>query len=167
MVWTSGCLPEDGLVEVAQELHGLQVLPPSIPIGYPLPLLAGVVQIEHRGHRVHAQPVHVVDVQPVEGAREQEGAHLVPSIVEDVALPVLVEALTGILVLVEVGSVEIRQGEAVRGEMGRDPVEDHAQASLVEVVYQIHEILGGTEAARGGEVAGGLVSPGCVVGVAP
>jgi hypothetical protein len=47
-------------------------------------------------------------------------------------------------------------------EVARHPVEDDADALLVELVDQVHEALGRAEAAGGGEVAGGLVPPGAV-----
>ena len=80
-------------------------------------------------------------------------------------LPVGVKALAGVGVLVEVGAVEEAEAVLVGGEVGRHPVQDDADAVLVQVVDQIHEILRRAVAAGGGEVAGGLVAPGAVEGV--
>ena len=158
-------LSEDGFVEVAKEADGLEVLPPTELVGDPLPLLARVVQVQHRRHGVDAQAVHVVCIEPVERAGHQERADLVASVVEDVALPVLVKALPGVLVLVQVRAVEVGEREPVRRKVGRHPVEDHTDATLVQVVHQEHEVLGRPEAAGGSKVARGLVTPGRVVGV--
>ncbi len=84
------------------------------------------------------------------------------AVVEDEAVPVGVDALAGIAVLVEVRTVEQSQSVFVVGEVGGHPVEDHADAALVEAVDQEHEVLGSPVAAGGGEVAGGLVAPGAV-----
>jgi hypothetical protein len=44
-------------------------------------------------------------------------------------------------VLVQVGAVELGQREAVAREVGRHPVEDHAEAALVQVVDEPREVL--------------------------
>ena len=65
--------------------------------------------------------------------REQEAAHLVAAVVEDVAAPVGVEALPRVGVLVQVRAVEVGQAVLVGREVRRHPVEDHADAVLVQV----------------------------------
>ena len=39
-------------VDVSQEVDGLQVLPATVLVWYPLALGARVVEVEHRGHRI-------------------------------------------------------------------------------------------------------------------
>ena len=80
-------------------------------------------------------------------------------------LPVGMKPSAGVGVLVEVGAVEEAEAVFVRGKVGRHPVQDDADAVLVQVVDEIHEILGSAVAAGGGEVAGGLVAPGAVKGM--
>ena len=58
---------EDGSVQVLEELDGLQVLMSAVHVGQPLPRLAVVVQVEHGGHRIYPQAVHVVLLQPEHG----------------------------------------------------------------------------------------------------
>ena len=55
-----GVLAVDRLVEVAQEGDRLEVLAAAVDVGDPLAFLARVVEVEHRGDRVHAQAVDVV-----------------------------------------------------------------------------------------------------------
>src|SRR4029079_11372412 len=50
----------------------------------------------------------------------------------------------------------------VAREVRRDPVEDDADAALVEAVDQVHQVLRGAVAAGGGDVARRLVPPGAV-----
>ena len=69
------------------------------------------------------------------------------------------KALARIGVLVEVRAVEVGQPVLVVGKVRRHPVENHADAVLVQVVHQVHEILRRAVAAGGREVAGDLVSP--------
>ena len=44
-------------------------------------------------------------------------------------------------------------------EMRGHPIENHADAMLMQVVHQIHEILRRAVARGGREIAGGLISP--------
>ena len=155
----------DLLVQPAQERDGLEVLASAVDVGDPLALLAGVVEVEHGGHRIDAQAVGVVDVEPVLGAAQQEASHLVAAVVEDEAVPVRVQALPRVAVLVEVRSVEVAEAVVIGREVRRHPVEDHADAVLVQHVDEVHEVLGRAVAARGREVARRLVAPGAVEGM--
>lgn len=49
--------------------------------------------------------------------------------------------------------------------MGGHPVQDDADAGLVELIHQPHEVVWGAEAAGGREVAGALIAPGGVQGM--
>jgi hypothetical protein len=62
-------------------------------------------------------------------------------------------------VLVKVRAVEGGERPVVAREVGRHPVEDHADASLVEAVDEVAEVIGGAEARRGRVVARHLVAP--------
>ena len=61
--------------------------------------------------------------------------------------------------LVEVGAVELGQAVGVGGEVGGDPVEDHADAPAVQGVDQEHQVVGSAVPARRGVVADDLVAP--------
>src|ERR1700726_5296523 len=100
-------------------------------------------------------------------AADQEAPYLPPAVVEDQAPPVRLEAPARIGVLVEVRAVEERQGVLVVREVRRHPVEDDADAALVEVVDQVHEVLRRAVAAGGREEAGHLVPPPAVEGMPP
>ena len=65
------------LVDLLQQADGRQVFAAAITVGNPLPLPAGIVQIEHRSDRIHPQAVQMILVQPEQGVRDQEGAYLV------------------------------------------------------------------------------------------
>ena len=60
-------------------------------------------------------------------------------------------ALTRIRVLVQRRAVEAPQRVRVRGEVPRHPVQQHADALLVQVVHQVPEVIRVAEA-RGGRV---------------
>ena len=156
---------EDGGVQLLEELDGLQVLIPAVDVGHPGPVLSAVVQIEHGGHRVYPQAVHVVLLQPEHGRGEQEGADLVPAQVKHLGAPVRVLPLPGVGVFVGGCTVEVVQAEGVPGEVGGDPVQNDAYPGLVELVDEVFQVIGRAKAAGGREIAGDLVAPGGVQGV--
>ena len=132
---------------------------PPRRLGIHSPCFARVVEVEHRGDGVDAQPVGVVAVEPAQGAGDEERADLAASVVEDRRRPVGVVALAWIGVLVEVRAVEAGQPVLVDREVRGHPVEDHADAALVQPVDQRHQVLGCAVAGGRREVAGRLVPP--------
>ena len=86
-------------------------------------------------------------------------ADLVAAVVEDERAPVLVLALPRIRMLVERRAVEARQAVLILRKVSRHPVEDHADAGLVERIDEELEILRRAEAARRREEADHLVAP--------
>ena len=147
------------LVDVAEEVDGLEVLPAAELVGHPFAVVAGVVEVQHGRNRVDPEPVDVELLGPVESVGNEEALHLVAAVVEDVGAPVFVLALARVSVLVECGAVESAEAEGVLGEVAGHPVHDDADAGLVEAVDEVAQIVGLAEARRGGEVAGDLVSP--------
>ena len=149
-------------VEAAQEVDRLQVLAAAELVGDPLALLARVVEVEHRGDRVDAQAVGVVAVEPAQRAADQKSANLVAAVVEDRAAPVRVDSEAWVGVLEEMGTVEVLQAELIGGKVRWDPVQDHADPVLMQVVDEEHEVLRRAVPAGRREVAGDLVAPGLV-----
>ena len=62
-------------------------------------------------------------------------------------------------VLVERRAVEMAQPVPVAREVGRHPVDHHADVGLVAVIDEVHEVFGRAVPAGRGEVAGRLVTP--------
>ena len=91
--------------------------------------------------------------------------HFVAAVVEDQRAPVGMLAQARIGVLVEMRAVELGQAVGVVGEVGRRPIENHAQALLMAAIHEVHEVGGRAVAAGGGEIADGLVAPGAVEGM--
>ncbi len=150
-------------VEFAQEIDGFQILAATVFVGDPV--LARVIEVQHRGDRVHPQTVQVALLDPVQGAGQQEILHFVTAEVEDQGGPVEMFAQAGIGVFVQRFAVEAGQAVSVLGKVRRHPVEDHADIVLVAVVDEIAEVVRRAEAAGRGVVAGGLITPGGIVGV--
>ncbi len=158
-----GLAPIGVRIHRLNEVDGLEVLVAAELVRDPLPLVAGVVEIEHRGHAVHPQPVDVELVEPVVGVGDQEALHLVAAEVEDVGAPVRMPAQARIFVLVQRGAVEPLQRPRVGGEVPGDPVDDHADTGFVQGVDQVPELVRRSEAGDGREVAGDVVAPGTLV----
>src|SRR5579862_5921834 len=148
------------LIEAAEEIDGVKIFAPAELVWDPLAFLAGIIEIEHRGDGVYTQAVNVIFVEPEHGTRHEKAAYLGAAVVEDVRLPVGMESLARVGVLVEMRAVEVGEAVGVGREVRRDPVENHADAVLVKVVDEVHEILRRAVARGGSEVAGGLISPG-------
>lgn len=132
---------------------------PPWRLGYQSPG-ARVVEIEHRGHRVDAQPVHVADLEPEIRAGEQEALHLVAPVIEDQRAPLAVLAQARVLVFVECAAVEAGERVIVAREVAGHPVDEDADAGGVAAVDQMAEILEAAPAAGGREIAGDLIAPG-------
>ena len=69
------------------------------------------------------------------------------------------EPFPGVGVFVEGGAIELGQTMPIGREVGRDPINDHSDPCLMEVIDQVHQILRGPESTGRSEVAGHLISP--------
>ena len=160
-----GVTAQNRIVELAQECHSLKVLLAAVLVGLPLALLPVVVQIEHGSHSVHTQAVDVVLLQPVESAGDEEALHLAAAKVEHHGTPLFVLAALGVRVFIAGFAIEVVQAELVFREVGRHPVHDDADARLMHLVHESHQILRGAVAAGGGEIARHLIAPAAIEGV--
>ena len=150
----------DGGVGLLQERHRVEVLVAAVDVRQPLAVLAGVVQVQHRCDGIDPQPVDVVLLQPVQRVRDQEVADLAATEVEDEGAPVGLLAAPRVGVLVQRGAVEPAQRPLVLGEVRRHPVQDDADAGLVQPVDQVPQVVRRAEAGVRGVVRGHLVAPG-------
>ena len=146
------------LVEQTQEVDRFEILASAVDVRPPF-ILAVVVQIQHGRDRVYAQAVHVELLDPEHRGREQQVSRRGLAIVEHARAPFLVLHLERIGVLVQMRAVELDQTAAVLREVSRNPVHDDAEAGLMRLVDQIHEILRRAVAAGRGEIADDLITP--------
>ena len=161
----SGMTRVAGRVESLQELDRLEVLASAEAVRNPLPGVAGIIEVEHRGDRIHPQPVDVILVEPEEGVGDQEIPHLVPPVIEDQCPPVAVLPEPWILVLVECGAVEAGQPVRILGKMAGHPVEDHPDARPMQRVDEVTELVGRSEATARREEIDHLIAPRSVEGM--
>ncbi|OPZ67730.1 MAG: hypothetical protein BWY83_02530 [bacterium ADurb.Bin478] len=158
----AGIIVKDHLVELFNEIDGLQIFPAAEGVGNPLPLLAGIIQIEHAGHRVHPHAVHVIFFKPEDQIGDQKIAHFVAAVIENQRAPILVLALARVRVLVQMRAIEPGQTMAVAREMGGNPIDDHADVVGVQIIDEILKILRRAETGSGRIITGDLIPPGSV-----
>src|SRR5262249_6151805 len=124
-----------------------------------------IIQIQHRCHRIDAQTVHMVLVQPEQSVAEEEVLHFVAAIIEHKSVPIRMFSLPRIGMLVKMRSVEVAESGLVLWKMGRYPIQNYADSALMKMVHEIHEVRRRAEPAGRSEVANRLVSPRSVEGM--
>ena len=107
----------------------------------------------------------MVFFQPVHRVGNQEALDLGLAVVKDPGGPVGMLVAFGIAQLIGAGAVEFVKPVLVLGEMGRHPVQNHADARLMQRVHQLHQLLRRAVAGGGGVVVGHLIAPAGVEGV--
>ena len=148
------------LVRALQEADRIAVFIAAVGIGQPLAGLSRIIEIEHGGHRIHAQAVDVEAVEPIERAGAEEIGNFPAAEIVNGRVPVRVEAAARIGMLVKRGAVEIAEAMLVGRKMRGHPIEDHAEASLMGAVYEALEPGRVAVTPRRREQADGLVAPG-------
>jgi hypothetical protein len=101
----------------------------------------------------------VVFVEPEEGTTDEKAPNLIAAIIEDKAIPIRMNSLAGIGVLVEVGSIEKTKPMLIIRKMGGHPVKNHTDASLMEAIDKVHELLWFSISAGGRKVPCRLIPP--------
>ena len=71
----------------------------------------------------------------------EEVLYLTPAVVEYLCTPVGMLSLFGVLIFVAWSAVKVCQSMGIPGEMRGNPVEDHSLSVLVELIYQISEVI--------------------------
>ena len=156
---------EHSRVELLQKGDRAEVDVAAVAVRRPFAVAPGVVEIQHRGHRVHADAVDVIAVEKRHGRRDEKALHLRHCIVENERAPLRMLGHARVLALVEPRAVKAREPVRVLRKVRRDPVHDHADTGAVERVDKVHEVLRRAVAAGGGVVPGHLIAPGALVGV--
>ena len=131
-------------------------------VGDPVAILPAVIEIEHGCHRVYAQAVNMVLIQPEHRAGNQEACHLVAPIVKYTGAPLAVLALARVGILIAGGAVELIKAVGILGEMRWYPVENHADPGLMALIDEIHKIMRCAIAGGYGKITSYLIPPGAV-----
>ena len=149
----------DSLVQAAEEVDAVQILPPAVAVGQVLSRFLAEVIVDDAADRVHPQAVGVIPVHPETGVGEQKAAHLAPGKVEQLGAPLGDLAPAAVGMIVETGAVKAVQADLILGKVAGHPVQDHADARLMAAVDEIHELLGRSIPGGGGVVTRHLISP--------
>ena len=148
-------------VDLTDKRAGVQIFLGTVLVELLLPRIVDAkVEVQHAGHAVHANAVHVEVLEPVQHVGDQEGADLAAGEVKLVRAPVGVN-----LVLKQHVAVKGGKAVGVGAKTAGHPVHDHADARLVARIDKVHELLRVAVARRGGIVAGRLVAPGAIEGM--
>ena len=161
----AGLFSVDRFVKLTQKVDRFQVLSAAIAVGHPLPRFARIVEVEHGGDGIDAQAVDMIFAQPEQSTGDQKIAHLGTSIIKDVGAPLFMLAFAGIGIFIEVGAIKVAQGILVFGKVRGHPVEQDADALLMEKIYEVLEVFRRAIATRRRKVARDLVAPRAVIGI--
>ena len=93
-------------IQFLQKSDRVEIFAAAMLVGNPFAGATPVVEVEHRGDRIHAQPIGVIFGEPVVRAGEQKGADLVAREVEDVGVPLGLKSLARVEMLIQRGPVE-------------------------------------------------------------
>ena len=107
----------------------------------------------------------MITLEPEQGVADEEVGHLAAAVVEDAGAPVGMLALPRVGVLEEMSAVEVGEPVRIAREVGGHPVENDADAALMEPIHEGHEVVGPAVAPGGRVVAERLIAPRPVVGV--
>ncbi len=102
----------------------------------------------------------MIFVEPEKRVRDQEIAHLAASIIKNERPPILMFALAGIHVLIEIGAVEFGQRVRVFRKMCRHPVHDDCDSRLMTFVDEVAQFVRCSVAAGRRIIICNLIPPG-------
>ena len=86
--------------------------------------MSRIIQIQHGSHRVHAQPVDVIFVNPEQRIGNQEILHLVAAVIEYQRPPIGMAALPRIGMLVQMCAVKFAESMAIAREVRGSPIQN-------------------------------------------
>src|SRR5579883_1997068 len=104
----------------------------------------------------------MVDIQPEQRIGEQKITHLIAIKIEDQRTPIRLFAQARVCMLIEMGAIKVAQPILIPGEMRWHPIHQHADAMLMTIINEVHEVLRRAVTAGRREVTSDLVSPGAV-----
>ena len=158
-------LPEYGLVELVEEVYGLQVAVAAVLVRLPLPMLPAIVQIQHIGHCINAQSVNMVLIHPENRVGNQEALYLGAAIIKVGGTPACIVCTLRIVRLIQVAPIKVTETRIILAEVPRHPVHDYADACLMCLINEITQVIRRTETAGSGIIAGSLIAPGAFIRV--
>src|SRR5258705_7482240 len=155
--------PVSNLIQLFQKGQCFQVLTAAKFVWEPLAFLAAIVQIKHRSHSIHPQSVDMKFLEPEERVSDKEVSDFVAAVIEDIGAPVGMLALARIEMFIERRPIKPGESKRILRKMRRDPIHDHADPPLVQVINQVTKIVGRTVTGRRSIIITNLVAPGWTI----
>ena len=137
----------DQRVDLLQKSHRFPVLVATFGIGQPFSGLARIIEVEHRGDRIDAQPVNMELLHPVERVGGQYIGNLAAAKIVDRRIPVRVEAAARVGVLIQRRAIKLGKSMRINREMRGHPVNNNADARLVRHIDEMREAFRRSKAA--------------------
>ena len=150
------------LTEIFKKLDRLKIFITAIHVGNPFAILLAIVQIKHRSNRIHADTICMITFHPEQCICNQKIRHLRASVIVDQSAPVRMLSLPWIQMLIQTGSVKSCQTILILRKMCRNPVQDHADSLLMQMIDEIHKVLRTAIARCHRIIIRHLISPGFI-----
>ena len=145
-----------------EKFDRVQVCIAAVTVLHPFSIFSAIIQIQHRGNRIHTQSVYMEFLNPIQGICDQEALNLVLGIVEYFCSPLRMLAHSGIGIFKQCLAVKICQTVGVLWKMGRYPVQNDTDLIAMQRVDQICKILRCSVTGGRCIIAGYLIAPGAV-----
>ena len=101
-------------------------------------------------------------LHPVKRIGDQVVAHLRPAIIIDQRSPMRMRPLSRVFMLIQACPIEPGQSISISREMGRNPVQNHANSCFMQLIDKIHKILRCPIACSRCIIADDLIAPGSI-----
>ncbi len=150
-------------VHRAQHRHGIPIFAAALRIGHPLPGLAAVIAVEHRGDGIDAQPIDMIGLRPEQRIVDQKTRHLAAAEIVDCGVPIRMKALPWVFMLIQRGAIEPRQAVRINRKMRRHPIDQHRNAGAVGTINKAGKAIRRTKAGRRRIKPGGLIAPAWII----
>jgi hypothetical protein len=135
------------------------MLSSTILVGDPFPRLTHVIEIEHRGHRIHAQTIDMILAQPEQRIGDQEVAYLTTPVIKDQGTPFFMFTFTSIGIFIEMSAIKVTQRMSIFRKVSWNPIQKDTNPLLMHIINEILEIFRWTKATGWSIVARDLISP--------
>ena len=152
-------------IQMFEEFDCLKVLISAIFIRNPLSILFAVIEIQHRCHGIHTEPVHMVMLDPEQGIGNKEILHFRFAIIKDLCSPVRMLSFPWIRILKSRRTVKFSQTVCISREMSRHPVKDDTDIIPVQFIDHIRKVFRCPVSGSRSIISCHLISPGSVKGM--
>ena len=115
-------------VHLPDKTNGFKIFVATMNIRNPFAFLARIVEVQHRGDRIHADTVGMVFLYPEKTTADEKIPDEFAAVVVYERVPVRMPAAARIGMLEQGCAIESGQGMFVRGKVGGHPIQDDTNA---------------------------------------